>query len=433
MNRALCLLIFLVILLPWPSLGSSVARDIETPDLQTVKKTVNRQVHNTASPWIAAAGHPTIDSQRVVENLIGPLDSQGLDSGNIAETTTMVQASGLTELLGPLTPLALSPFFGVTCLSAISLWGPEWASNSPMLGSSGALRSETIFITFLVLTLISSIPRFTKVSKPFAQAVDRLEAYAVIIILIVVKIAANVDAPGNEPVVMLKMGVPEIGLETFLALAMIVNILVINSVKFFFEFLAWLTPVPFMDAVFEVCNKTLCIGLMAIYAFSPTLATVINLAFFLVALIVFRWIYRRTLFYRTMILDPVLARVWPPYAKARNNELVVFNRSELGKFPAKSRLRLRRREDGSNGWILRESRWWLPQREFVLETGNNLAMHLGWLMHSVQISDGDHKTHLTFSRRYNEATLRTLATELGITMTTDVIEHSSTERALEFG
>ena len=184
MNRALCLLIFLVILLPWPSLGSSVARDIETPDLQAVKKTVNRQVHDTASPWIAAAGHPTIDSQRVVENLIGPLDSQGLDSGNIAETTTMVQASGLTELLGPLTPLALSPFFGVTCLSAISLWGPEWASNSPMLGSSGALRSEAIFITFLVLTLISSIPRFTKVSKPFAQAVDRLEAYAVIIILI---------------------------------------------------------------------------------------------------------------------------------------------------------------------------------------------------------------------------------------------------------
>ena len=296
-----------------------------------------------------------------------------------------------------------------------------------------ALRSETIFLTFLALTIISSVPRFTKVSKPFAQAVDRLEAYAVIIILLVIKMTTAMEAPGDEPVAMLKMGVLSMSFDTFLAIAMIFNILIINSVKFFFEFLAWLTPIPFLDALFELCNKTLCLGLMVIYAFSPTLATIINLVFFLVALILFRWIYRRTLFYRTMVLDPVFARLWPPHAKPRNNELIVFNRTELGNFAAKSRLRLVRGEEENAGWILQETHWWLPQREHVLVPDTHLKIHLGWIMNSVQFTSGDKKHCLTFSRRYNEETLRSLADRMGIALTTDVVEHDDAERALEFG
>ena len=262
---------------------------------------------------------------------------------------------------------------------------------------------------------------------------DRLEAYGVIIILLVIKISTSVDTGGDEPLAVVQMGVFNAGLDTFLAIAMIINILVINSVKFFFEFLAWLTPVPFLDAVFELCNKALCLGLMAIYAFSPTLATIINLAFFIVALIIFRWAYRRTLFYRTMVLDPVFARLWPPHGRPRTAELIVFNRSELGNFAAKSRLRLLRRQKENGGWILQESRWWLPQREHVLAPDTNLQIHLGWIMNSVQFTKDDQQFSLLFSRRYNAETLRTLADQMGIALTTDTVEHNDAERALEFG
>lgn len=441
MKRILCLLFFFVAVAPPSYHHGGMAQDAETIHVENGGRTTSdrngfrsKQGKTLADDSSSIADSvATADSQPLIENLLGPLDTDGVDTEAIATTSTWIQMSGITELLGPLTPLALSPFFGVTCLSAISLWGPDWASNSPMLGSNGALRSETIFITFLALTIISSVPRFTKVSKPFAQAVDRLEAYAVIIILLVIKISTSVDTTPDEPLAMVKMGVFSAGLDTFLAIAMIINILVINSVKFFFEFLAWLTPVPFLDAVFELCNKTLCIGLMAIYAFSPTLATIINLAFFLIALILLRWIYRRTLFYRTMVLDPVFAQIWPPHAKPRNNELIVFNRSELGKFAAKSRLRLTLGEEDNAGWILQETRWWLPERKHIIEADTIIKMHLGWIMNSIQLTTGEKNFSLAFSRRYTEETLRTLADRMGIPMTTDIVEHDAGERALEFG
>jgi len=415
MKRFLCLLLLFLLMSPPAIHRGSFAQESGSP------------VEASKSDGSVQSVNPGM----MIEQL-GSLDGS-FDADDIATTSGWIQASGITELLGPLTPLALSPFFGVTCLSAISLWGPEWATPSPMLGTSGALRSETIFITFLVLTILTSVPRFTKVSKPFAQAVDRLEAYAVIVILLVIKMTASFESAGQEPVAMMQMGMFSMTLDAWLAIAMIINVLIINSVKFFFEFLAWLAPIPFLDAVFEVCNKTLCLGLMVIYAFSPTLATMINLVFFLVAAILFRWIYRRTLFYRTMTLDPILARLWPPYGKPRHPKLMVFNRSELGVFPAKSRLRLLRCEDPTAGWRLRESRWWLPQREHILESATDMEIHLGWIMNSVQFSNSDAKGCLTFSRRYNEETLRTLASQLGISLRADVIEPSDTERALEFG
>ena len=440
MKRILCLLFFFVALAPPSYQHGGMAQDAETLHVDSSGTTLpdSDDNRNSKGKTLADDSSNTADTetktdpQTLIENLLGPLDTEGVDTEAIATTSTWIQTTGINELLGPLTPLALSPFFGVTCLSAISLWGPDWASSSPMLGSNGALRSETIFITFLALTIISSVPRFTKVSKPFAQAVDRLEAYAVIIILLVIKISTSVETTANEPLAMVQMGVFTAGLDTFLTIAMIINVLVINSVKFFFEFLAWLTPVPFLDAVFEVCNKTLCLGLMAIYAFSPTLATMINLAFFLVALILLRWIYRRTLFYRTMVLDPLFSQIWPPHAKPRNNELIVFNRAELGKFAAKSRIRLRRSEEKNAGWILQETHWWLPQREHILAPDTKLKIHLGWIMNSIQFTSGEKKCSLTFSRRYNEATLRTLADRMGIPLTTDVVEHDAGERALEF-
>ena len=426
MKRFMCLILFFIVISPPTIHRGSFAQEAEITPVTEVDET---EIPVGSSDTVESGQEA--NTEFLIDQLEGPFEAE-----DIATTSGWIQASGITELLGPLTPLALSPFFGVTCLSAMSLWGPEWAATSPMLGTSGALRSETIFITFLLLTIITSIPRFTKVSKPIAQAVDRLEAYAVIVILLVIKIAASLESGGQVPVAMIQMGMFSMTFDTLLAIAMIVNVLIINSVKFFFEFLAWLTPVPFLDALFELCNKTLCLGLMAIYALSPMLATVINLAFFLVAAILFRCIYRRTRFYRSMILDPVLARLWPPYGKPRRAELIVFNRSEIGDFPAKSRLRLQRCEDKSAGWRLQESRWWLPQREHHIESTTDLTIQLGWIMNSVQAKASDTdacvKYILTFSRRYNPDALRRIADQLGIPLTADMREPSNVERALEF-
>ncbi|MCR9211416.1 MAG: hypothetical protein NXI28_24595, partial [bacterium] len=243
-----------------------------------------------------------VDADDVPKALEGEFDTR-----DIAAATAWADQLHLADWLGPLAPLALSPFFGVACLSGLSLWGPDWITDNALLGSAGPLRSVPLFAVFSVLAVLTSVPRLSKVSKPFAQAMDQLEAYSVIVILLAIKITASMtaDSVGTDEAQLAAEAMPvyTAGIFSFTAnalllVAMTVNMLVINSVKFFFEFLVWLTPFPTVDAIFEVCNKSLCAALMAVYALSPTLATVFNFAILFVAALIFRWAARRVKFYR---------------------------------------------------------------------------------------------------------------------------------------
>lgn len=366
------------------------------------------------------------DSSSNADPTSGPITAEKIEKqleedfgvSDIAASSAWAESLGIADWLGPLAPVALSPFFGVMCLSGLAIWGPQWVSDNALLGESGPLQSETIFLIFVGLTLLTSLPRLTKVSKPFAQAVDRLETYAVIIILLVLKLISSVESSGETEVAIVQLGVFSFTFETLLSIAMIVNIMIINSVKFFFEFLIWLTPIPFIDAIFEVCNKTVCATLMAIYAFSPTVATVINLVILLVAVILFRWISRRVRFFRTMVLDPVLSQLWSGYRQPTNQELTVFSKQDLGPFQEKSRLKLTR--DGEDGWKLAEANWWMPSKQHKLDRSINPIVRRGWIMNRIEAGD----IVLIFSRRYDADTLKRLVEDLGM-------EFDSTESSAE--
>ncbi len=353
-----------------------------------------------------------LDSKKT-DRMTRALETESFAAKDIIATSGWVESAHITDWLGPLAPVALSPFFGITCLSGLALWGPDWVTDNAVLGAAGPLKNPTLFYAFLGLTILTSVPRFTKVSKPFAQAIDRLETYSVIVILLVVKIMSSMNTGDGEvtQVAMVQMGVVSFSVDTLLAIAMVINVLMINSVKFFFEFLVWLTPIPFLDACFELLNKTLCAVLMAIYAFSPTIATCINLVFLLVASVVLRWISRRVRFYRTMVLDPILARLWQDFGTPKRPELIVFPKECFGPFSAKSRLKLVRQSDG-NGWVLSEANWWRRQQSHVVTSQTLPKLYRGWVMHRVEVSDYDgERCVLCFSRRY-DAHLLKLAQEL---------------------
>ena len=156
-----------------------------------------------------------LSPESVERNLEGPVDAD-----DIAAASSWANTSGITEWLGPLAPVALSPFFGVMCLSGLSLWGPDWITDNAVLGSAGPLGNEWLFGAFLLLTLLTSLPRLTKVSKPFAQAVDRLETYAVIVILLTIKFVMSMDQPGEtatgqESIAMMQVQVMHFGIISF--------------------------------------------------------------------------------------------------------------------------------------------------------------------------------------------------------------------------
>jgi hypothetical protein len=353
---------------------------------------------------------PSFNLQSVQDNLEGDFRAEDITAAN-----TWAQSLQLADWLGPLAPVALSPFFGMACLSGLALYGPDWVTNNALLGASGPLQNEWLFIIFVVLTLLTSLPRLSKVSKPFAQAMDQLETYSVIVILLAIKVMSDYGSGVDEgtQVAMVQLGVFSVAADTLLMMAMAINIVVVNTVKFFFEFLVWLTPVPALDAIFEVCNKAICAALMAVYAFSPTIATIVNIVILLSALVVFRWVSRQVRYYRTMVMDPVLAKFWRSYGECSDGSVVVFPKDACGPFAAKSRLRICR--DGE-GWKLTEANWWMPSSNHTIAMSPTPpSLRRGWVMHTITFAQGDQTQDFKISRRY-DASLTEIAQKLGIEM-----------------
>ena len=332
------------------------------------------------------------------------LGGDALSAGELAIASQISETVSTTEFLGPLAPVALSPFFGIAILSGISQFGPEsMVASNPLLADDSPLQSPWVFGTFAGLALLTSLPRLTKVSKPIAGALDQIEAWSGIITMVTVKVLAG-GAGGDEladslaqPVAI--AGIGTVTLDVALAIAAAVNIIVVNSVKFFFEFLIWITPVPFLDACFEAANKAVCAGLLGLYAFSPTVSLAVNAVVFVCCAAAFLWIHRQATFFRTMLGDWLLGwfRDVPEKAVGRK-PLTVFPKAAFGPFSARERLRLLPTDDG-----YRLERVGLLRRSVSLDvTANGGRVQPGWLSHTLDLDDDSVGT-LLFSRRYRRS------------------------------
>ncbi len=232
-------------------------------------------------------------------------DSAGED---VAAGKELVERIGVEEVMGPLAPVALSPFFGMTCLSGTSILSSKgMLPENSFLTDNSALNNGGVFLAFLGLTIITSIPKLSSGSKIFAEAVDQLETYAGIVSFAVVYLLADfgLDEAAKGADVVYQAGVISFTKETLLLAAALCNIFVINAVKYFFELLVLISPIPLIDAFFEAANKAFAGGLALIYAFSPGAALVIDLILFGLCLLVFGKVWRLLRYYRNILLYPV--------------------------------------------------------------------------------------------------------------------------------
>ena len=239
----------------------------------------------------------------------------------INNTTAVAAATGISkqvaaqEWLGPLSAIALSPFFGLACLSGAASYGPEWLQQrSALIGTNSPLNNPLLFWIMLGLTFATSLPRLTKVSKPFALAVEKLEMYSAVIILISMRFLGGGGLPAEQgvahsEVVVMTAGLTSLPMDTLLSLIAAINILVVNTIKLAIELLVWLIPFPTVDAILEVANKSLCAALMSLYAYSPWLSAAINLTILAICCLVFFRVKRRIAYVKELILRPMLSSV----------------------------------------------------------------------------------------------------------------------------
>ncbi len=327
----------------------------------------------------------------------GSLSTVQLNETDLAKAQHLSETVTNYEWLGTLAPIAISPFFGITCLAGMSqLSAGTFLENNQFISSNPVLHNPYVFWIFLGLTLLTSLPRLTKVSKPIAQALDQVETYAGIITLLVIRIAASTAPQPEAETVAMSMGMVNVTFEALLCLAAVWNIIVINTVRFFLEILAWLTPVPSIDAIFEATNKVVCACFMAIYAYSPVMATAINLFLLFACLFVFRWIHRRVIYARHIFLDPILTLFFPRYGVPRNSRIEVFNHLDWGPFPAKSKLWF---EATETGWRISRCRWFFPDKTIDLERKTRVELVPGLLTYRIFFSEIE-SGNLVFTRRY---------------------------------
>lgn len=260
------------------------------------------------------------------------------------------------DWLGPVSAIALSPFFGLACLSGIATYGPSFLrEHSSLLGITGPMNNPALFWSMAALAIITTLPRWTKFTKPISLAIEKLEAYSAIIILVVMRLTVDFSAastgiavlsPGNEihnPV--LQAGFTTLPLDILLALAIALNMIVVNTIKLFIDVLIWITPFPAIDIVLDLIGKSLCALLLGIYAWSPWLALVLDLLIFIACAIVFMKVTRRLRYYRDLVLKPILRKVLgsggdSSRANPSSQHASVFLAKPYRGFPALSRATL---------------------------------------------------------------------------------------------
>ncbi len=237
----------------------------------------------------------------------------GNDYGKSDYMTDQIKAQQLTknisivETIGPLAPVAVSPFFGLTCLSGTSILCNKGVlpENNFLMGNK-ALNNGLTFTAFLLLTILTSVPKLTTVSKAFAEVTDQLETYSSIIAYLIIFYLADFgQTPEQQQVAYYSAGIFTFTKQTILMAACVINIIVINTVKYFFELLVLISPIPTIDAIFEAANKAFAAVMAAIYAFNPWLAFVINLILFFFCLLIFKWCSRRVKYFKSILLEPL--------------------------------------------------------------------------------------------------------------------------------
>lgn len=375
--------------------------------IASILLTFQLQTAVNATPVSAVTTESNFNQDWIQNELGEGLSERDTIASEVVSEQFSKQISGV-DWLAPLAPVALSPFFGITLLSGLACFGPDWLPENALLSDGSPLANPNLFWIFLVLTVITSAPRFSKVSKPVAQMADFLETYSAIVILLALKLMSmdsfNAETPATAAFVGQQAGIFSAGWEGLLMLAMAINIVVVNSVKFFFEILVWITPIPLLDAIFEAANKSLCVGLMAIYAYSPFAALAINIVLFICCAFAFTWVRRREIFYRNMLYACVM-KMWNKSTKELPQQIVAFPKDNIGKIPARAKCLVEKTDTG-----IRLTHQRMLRGHAVEEVTGGANLGSGWFTNTITLNTGE---RLTLSSTYDNS-LPELAAQLGI-------------------
>jgi hypothetical protein len=134
---------------------------------------------------------------------------------------------------------------------------------------------------------------------------------------------------------------------------------------------------------------------MAIYCFSPAIATVINLVMLVVCASVFEWSFRRVRYYRQIITGPMLAWLAPKWFAQRGQQVWAFCERPTVGMPRYARVRVERLADNQ----YRVHGRWLWRRMALVIPNCQATSEVGMFVDKLQLVDKQGGTTYVFLHR----------------------------------
>lgn len=230
-----------------------------------------------------------------------PLVALSQEDPNIA----IEENSNLIQSLGLLGGMAIAPFAALFVTSLVSVLGlgNEFIAENPVLGN---------WITVIISGILTFAPLLPKVMKSTAvigQAIDWINDRAGAVVGLIVLISPYFNqAIEPEAVQAVSLGFFDVGSSPYLMITLAVAIpylIIVMTVRSFFSILIFLSPIPTLDAIFEIIKQGLSVGMVLLYLAWPEAALVMSGIIFIISFFLYRKAKRLLSYFRYMYLKPI--------------------------------------------------------------------------------------------------------------------------------
>ena len=234
----------------------------------------------------------------------------------------------LIEVFGPLPAIASTPFLGLAVLTgtALLIEEPVFANSDLRLiqqirQNSLILQAKQyanwwLFGTFALLAGLTWLANSGKIRGTFGKFVRIAEDVAVGVLYLMVGADAlmpNVQSASSLELhsgIALATVVPGFESSTaILILAAVISLVTMMLTRLALDVLIWLSPVPFIDLIFETCKVVFSLAFLAIYfLLSPLAAAILALLLLVPCFMLLPWAVRLLRFGYRIVVCPMLAQ-----------------------------------------------------------------------------------------------------------------------------
>jgi hypothetical protein len=236
------------------------------------------------------------------------------------------QGEGVTQVIqqvvGPMPGIASAPFLGLAALSGLALLADtDYARTSDngfvravcdnsMVQEAQKYSSLTVFLLLSGLALLTYLASSGKIRGIVGKMLRATEDGVVTPTYALLSLGAftGLSVVGQPAFAEMGLGLPS---AILLAFGVALGLAAMTTVRFAFDVLIWLSPVPLVDFLFETAKNVFSVGLLVLYLFFPGFATAVAVVFLVVSLFLYGWAIRVVGFSFRIVLRPVLARLVP--------------------------------------------------------------------------------------------------------------------------